>query len=483
MTTTTTAAMTMGRAGTTSARLRILAVWVPIIALALAGSVLMTAELLQTRTEQRIADALTQEVEELRTLAEEGQNPLTGEPWTRVEQLLRVSLARNVPIANETMLAFVNGRPYRRSGQPPPVRLDLDPGFVAAVGDVRRPATGLYSTTAGQVRYAAIPLSIEGRSRRGVFAVAIFRDRELQEVDEVISVLAIVGTGALLLAALACWALAGRLLAPIRLLTQAAHAIGETDLTRRIPVKGTDEIARLAATFNAMLDRLESAFASQRALVSDAGHELRTPITIIRGHLDLLGDDPDDRRETLAVVSDELDRMGRMVEDMLTLAKAERTDFLYPEDIDLDELTEELVGKAASLAPREWALEAAAPGRIVGDRQRLTQAVMNLAQNAVQHTEPGDRIGLGGSLANGHARLWVRDRGPGIAPADAERIFERFARAGDGPRPTEGAGLGLAIVRAIAEAHGGRVELDSRPGAGATFTIVIPTEPLEVDPE
>jgi two-component system, OmpR family, sensor kinase len=475
------AATTMaGMPAMTSARLRILAVWVPIIALALAGSIAVTAELLLTRTEQRIAAALTQEVEELRTLAD-GPNPETGRPWTRVEQLLRATLARNVTAENETMLAFVNSRPYRRSAQPPPVRLDLDPGFVGEVGDVRRPATGLYPTSAGQVRYAAMPLSLEGRSRRGVLVVAFFRDRELDEIEEVIGVLAAVGAGALLLAALACWGLAGRLLAPIRLLTQAAQTIEETDLTRRIPVKGTDEIARLAATFNAMLDRLESAFDSQRALVSDAGHELRTPITIIRGHLDLLGDDPEERQETLAVVSDELDRMSRMVEDLLTLAKSERTDFLYPEDIDLDELTEELAGKAATLAPREWSIEAAAPGRIVADRQRLTQAVMNLAQNAVQHTKQGDRIGLGGSLVNGHARLWVRDRGPGIAPADADRIFERFARGGDGPRPAEGAGLGLAIVRAIAEAHGGRVELDSRLGAGATFTIVIPTEPLEAD--
>jgi signal transduction histidine kinase len=174
--------------------------------------------------------------------------------------------------------------------------------------------------------------------------------------------------------------------------------------------------------------------------------------------------------------------MGRMVEGLLTLAKAEQADFLYPEDIDLDELAEELLGKARSLAPRDWSLEPVAPGRIVADRQRLTQAMMNLAANAVQHTQPGDRISLGGSLVNGRARLWVRDRGPGVAAEDAERIFERFARAGDGPRPEEGAGLGLAIVRAIAEAHSGRVELASRLGHGATFTIVIPTEPPEAEP-
>jgi signal transduction histidine kinase len=121
-------------------------------------------------------------------------------------------------------------------------------------------------------------------------------------------------------------------------------------------------------------------------------------------------------------------------------------------------------------------LEHVGAGRLIADRQRLTQAVMSLANNAVQHTGEGDRITLGSELRNGHARLWVRDSGPGIAAADRERIFDRFARADD-PRRSEGAGLGLAIVRAIAEAHGGRVALDTRLGIGSTFTLEIPTEP------
>jgi two-component system OmpR family sensor kinase len=226
-----------------------------------------------------------------------------------------------------------------------------------------------------------------------------------------------------------------------------------------------------------MLDRLEVAFASQRAFVSDAGHELRTPITIIRGHLELLGDDPQERRETIELVSDELDRMTRFVEDLLTLAKAERSDFLRLEDVDLDILTEELMAKASALAPRDWQLEGVGAGTLRADRQRLTQALMSLAHNAVQHTAEGTRIGLGSELSDGRARLWVSDDGPGIAPADQERIFDRFARAA-AHRP-DGTGLGLAIVRAIAEAHGGRVALRSAPGRGSTFTLDLPTEPPE----
>jgi signal transduction histidine kinase len=225
-----------------------------------------------------------------------------------------------------------------------------------------------------------------------------------------------------------------------------------------------------------MLDRLEAAFASQRAFVSDASHELRTPITIVRGHLELLGDDPDERRETVALVTDELDRMSRFVDDLLLLAKSDRDDFLRVAEVELGALTDELLEKATALGERRWRLEKRAEARLVADRQRLTQALMGLAANAVQHTGEGDPIWLGSEVLGDEARLWVRDTGPGVAHDDRERIFERFARASDSRRRSEGAGLGLAIVRAIAEAHGGRVTLASRPGAGATFTLTIPLD-------
>jgi len=222
------------------------------------------------------------------------------------------------------------------------------------------------------------------------------------------------------------------------------------------------------------LERLEAAFASQRAFVSDASHELRTPITIIRGHLELLGDDPVERRETIALVTDELDRISRFVNDLLVLANSERTDFLRVGELELGALTDELMDKAVALAPRRWALEGRAEARLCADRQRVTQAMMELAQNAVQHTEDGDRIWIGSAVRDGEARLWVRDEGPGIVETDQHRVFDRFARAGTGRRRSAGAGLGLSIVRAIAEAHQGRVELASRPAGGSRFTIVLP---------
>ena len=162
--------------------------------------------------------------------------------------------------------------------------------------------------------------------------------------------------------------------------------------------------------------------------------------------------------------------------DLLVLARSERPDFLQPEAVDLDLLTSDLFAKSRSLADRDWKLAGTGLGIIEADPQRLTQAVMNLADNAVRHTEPGDTIELGSTLGDGEARLWVRDSGPGIPADQQDQIFERFARTADGERRPGTAGLGLAIVRGIARAHGGRATVDSTPGAGATFTVAIPAD-------
>jgi len=192
----------------------------------------------------------------------------------------------------------------------------------------------------------------------------------------------------LVIFSLLAWVTAGRVLSPLRLLTKTAQSITESDMTRRIPVKGSDEIAELTTTFNEMLARLQFVFDSQREFLKDASHELRTP-SLIQGHLEMLKYHPD-RAETIALVMDELNRMSRLVNDLLLLAKAERADFLNPKLEELDWLTEELYLKARALESRDWRLEGRV--RIVVDRQRLTQAVMNLVQNAVRHTHNGDTI-------------------------------------------------------------------------------------------
>jgi two-component system, OmpR family, sensor kinase len=459
------------------ARTRVLLAFVVLLALSTVASTVALRQILRARAGDRVEQALVQEVGEFRRLTDDGRNPFTGKPFgDDIESLFDVFLARNVVVAGEDVFAFVDGKFYASTEAEGSRLLRRFRGL----GGITRTTRAEIETAEGTLRYLAVPIEVGGR-HRGVFVVAVNLGAEREEVAEAVQTAAGVSLAVLLIASALAWVIAGRVLAPLRTLQTTAQAITETDQTQRIEVHGDDEIAELGRTFNAMLDRLEAAFASQRAFVSDAGHELRTPITIVRGHLELLGDDPLEREETVALVTDELDRMARFVDDLLLLAKAEQGDFLQLAPLDLDVLTDELYNKATALADRDWRLAGSGTGTVTADRQRLTQAVMQLAQNAAEHTRDGDRIALGSAIRNRVAMLWVSDSGPGIPAAERDEIFERFHRGGDGRRRSEGAGLGLSIVRAIAEAHGGRVELDTREGAGATFTLIVPTEPPPED--
>jgi signal transduction histidine kinase len=451
----------------TSLRTRIAAWFIGFFALAMGASILVTYEALLIRLDQRIDEDLRQEVAELRNLVDE------SDPASRsdVGRIFTVYLQRNVPSENEALITFVNGEPHRRSRPIVPYRLDQDPALVERWATLREPDRGRVNTPAGRVEYLAVPVGPE-RSTHGVFVAAIFRDREKSEVNAAVTAVGAFGFAVLLVASLIAWRLADRVIKPVRELTTTARSISETDLSARIPERGRDEVAQLAATFNSMLGRLERAFESQRRFLDDAGHELKTPLTIVRGHLELLGDDPKERRETMPLVLDELDRMTRIIGDVLLLAKHERSDFLELSTVDVGTLTDELHAKAKALAPRDWVIEKRGRGVIIADRQRLTQAMMQLALNAARYSETGEAIRLGSNVSNGEARFWISDQGPGIPFEEQRMIFERFQRGSD-TRRWEGAGLGLAIVKAIAEAHHGRVELKSRPGSGATFTLVV----------
>ncbi|MGH3763148.1 sensor histidine kinase [Actinophytocola sp.] len=346
--------------------------------------------------------------------------------------------------------------------------------------------TGRVHTDAGELGWAKVTVASPTEpGTEGTFVVGYLIDRDRVEVDNTVRILALVSLVGLVLTAAASWLIAGRILAPVRLVNTAAAQITEQDLTRRIPVEGNDEFAALAAQFNAMLDRLEQAFATQREFLDDASHELRTPITIVRGHLELLDprtSDPEELDAVTRICVDELDRMSRIVDDLLVLAKTERPDFLHLQPTELAELTSDIEAKIRVIGDRRWRLEAIGEGTVTVDPQRITQAVVQLAHNAVRHTDTGQEILFGSALDSGpdpaRVAFWITDHGPGVSPDDAKVIFERFFRGATSmPGGRGGAGLGLPIVRAIAEAHGGEVKLVSTPGAGATFGLDLPTNP------
>ena len=469
--------LTVGRL-TGDVRTRILASYVALLALAAIASTLIVRQVLLVRLDDRIEADLTQEVQEFRRLAG-GSDPATGRPFgTDAKRIFEVYLDRNVPGEGEELITVPRrGTPLYRQSE----RAEFVP-----VGDqldrwrrLRETERGEIETAAGTARYVAVPV-VEGARPRGAFVVANFPAVEREEVDEAVLIVAAVAGGVLMLGTAAAFFAAGRVLAPLSELRNAARSVSGAEMRRRINVEGSGEIAELGHTFNGMLDRLESAFASQREFLRDAGHELRTPIAVVRGHLELLAEgrleDEGDRRETIALLTGELDRMTRFVDDLLLLAKHDQPDFLELETIELSELCDELLAKARGLGERDWTLDEAVRRSIVADRQRITQAVMNLVENAVGHTQEVDEIAIGSRVNGNEALVWVRDSGPGIAPADQRRVFDRFARGRHSRKRQEGSGLGLAIVRAIVEAHGGRVELESRVGAGTKFTLFLPVE-------
>lgn len=273
------------------------------------------------------------------------------------------------------------------------------------------------------------------------------------------------------------WFVAGRVLSPIDRITRVARDIQATDLSRRISLGGPDdELKQLADTFDAMLSRLDHAFAGQRRLIHEASHELRNPLAVIRTNLDVTLSDPgadfDDYKHTTEVVARNAERMSRLVDDLLAFARQDAEPTVEsPVDV-----TDLIVGMSVEFAAQAEAegLELSVdctPGLWVsGDEAALEQAMSNLLSNAVRHAPAGSQLQLQAGQEQGWVFLAVEDNGPGISRSEAAKVFERGYRGS----ASRGSGLGLAIVRQIAEKHGGEVRLRSTPGRGARFSVWIP---------
>jgi two-component system, OmpR family, sensor kinase len=291
--------------------------------------------------------------------------------------------------------------------------------------------------------------------------------------------------GALALAAalLASYLIGARVSRPLRRMAAIAARVDAGELEPRIHEAGSsgDEVRVLADAFNHMLDRLSTAFVGQRAFVADASHELRTPLTVIRGQLEVLSAQRhppiEEVRRVERLVQAEVSRITRLVDDLILLAKSEETQFLRVEPIDLRPYIQDLWDGMSLTAERRFDLSPIPDGTLRADPDRLAQALRNLARNAIEHTVPPQglvRLDVA-QVASDRVRFVVADDGPGIAPDQRERIFDRFHRTDSArDRASGGTGLGLAIVRAIAQAHSGRVTAGDRADGGAKIELELP---------
>jgi signal transduction histidine kinase len=281
------------------------------------------------------------------------------------------------------------------------------------------------------------------------------------------------------------WAVAGRVVRPVGTIAGVAREIEATDLSRRIRLGGPpDEMRDLADTFDAMLDRLDQGVRTQRRFVEDASHELRNPLAVIRTNLDVALAEPDDAeglRRAAEVARGAADRMSTTVDELLALARTS----VQPEQrtvVDLAAVVAEVAQEYAALASTGGVrLSQAAPSGLMvdGDRSALKRALANLVSNALQVAPTGSVVHCRAGRADGWLWFGVRDVGRGITPEDQELVFRRAWRDGAPTADGDGHGLGLALVRQIAEAHGGTVSVASVPGQGASFVVWLPDRAAE----
>ncbi|WP_231880773.1 MULTISPECIES: cell wall metabolism sensor histidine kinase WalK [Brachybacterium] len=477
-------------------RTRVLSTLLVFIAGGLAVTGVLTFAAQFRALDQRIDAELWQEHSELSLIA--NSTDAEGETiHTTVDSVLLNATDSAAPSDHESVIALIDGEPRYQPRQqdfallpePPEDASHAEAAAVTAESEMvlaeildaqvpDRTVIVPMEAHGRDLRVLIASVSVAGDEQQGVFVVANDIGAQRRELWQSVALFSGMSVLVLLLAGWVGYVVTGRLLRPLGELRGATEQVTVTDLEHRVQVPdGGDDISALAQNFNRMLERIQEGFAEQRRFMSDVGHELRTPLTIVRGTLETTDvQDPDDVVESHQIAMEELDRMGRVVGDLSELAASSRPDYVKPRPVDLASFTRSAFARIEHIGEREWILERTADVVAEVDEQRLTQAVVQLAANAVRYSDEGTRIWFGVDQVLGpegpEIHVSVRDEGVGIAEEDQQRVFERFTRA-EGARGA-GSGLGLPIVQAIAEGHAGAVRLFSRLGRGSTFTIVFP---------
>ena len=451
------------------------------IALVMCGTIVWTLGLSSVSADA--TNRLEHSRDRIRQLAADRQDPSSGQPLEDVSAVLRTHIQRTAEGRGEAELGFVGTDASTKltwvSADNVSFRPEQDKELLTRVSSQAAASESVIETVRTPTSsYRVLVVPLQGGAQRGALVHVI--DLKVAE-SQLRRTMAFYAAAAVFTVALVtglAWFAVERLLRPIEQLRRATESIGEEDLTTRVPVKGRDDLTALAAAVNRMLDRVQTSVEAQRNLLDDVGHELRTPIAVVRGHLELTDPaDPEDVRQTQLLALDELDRMGMLVNDLILLAKSVQSDFVTPVDTDVAELTELVFDKSLALGERRWKMESAAFTRAMVDPTRITQAWLQLVANAVRYSEHCSTVSLGSAVRDGHLQMWVRDEGIGIAPEDIDLVRQRFKRTAGAQKLASGTGLGLSIVETIVAAHGGRLDILSEVGRGSVFTMVIPLRP------
>ena len=381
------------------------------------------------------------------------------------------------------LVRFANGRVISNSS----VKLENAVANLRALDPATADRSYLSVSYAGRsYRAVTAPVSDVSGVKVAVFESALPTSLADDVARQLLTTLVLAGSVVVVLGALlSAWA-ARTSLRPLRRAAATASQVGHSSLMRRIAYDGPDdEVGQLASAINAMLDRLEGAFGEQRRFTADASHELRTPLAVVTGHVELLkrgGLSEDEQREELELIALETDRMGRLVDDLLALARLDSGALRAHQALELSTLLGEAAARARGLGDRVIEVRAPADVWVSGEPDQLMQALLNLLGNAVAHTDAGGHVWLHAVPGIGGVAIEVSDDGPGIRREDLSRVFDRFYRA-QGPRRSDGggSGLGLAITKRLIELHDGEIIASNRPEGGAHFTILLKRIPAPPD--
>ncbi|MFO7544098.1 MAG: HAMP domain-containing sensor histidine kinase [Trueperaceae bacterium] len=447
--------------------------FIAIILSAVAGSVyVLTERSLSVALEERADRALTDLTSGASSIAE-GLQRLPSDTYY---QILLVGPADRVP---DSVSALRAGVPYATNAGLAALLPDSAMQALIDQGEVTATVTSRGERLRILGRLGRIDFTAQGRSVQAAFLVGIPAGLVAQTLDQLTRDLVLTVVMAFLAFALGVWLLSERVLGPLNRVTEAAGRISGRDLGLRVPVTANrDEIRALSVSINHMLDRLQESFETQRRFTADASHELRTPVTAIVGHANYLlrrTDPTPDQVDSLTVIRREAERMAKLVNDLLELARADAGFTVHAEPMNLVEVVQSVVEAVRPMAG-ETVIEIDAPqplAEVMGDFARLKQVVLNLVQNAIN--SGAKRVAVTVAPERNQVRLEVLDDGSGI-PAEAQpHLFDRFYRV-DGARSGRGngSGLGLAIVKWIVQQHGGTVQVVSRLGEGSVFTVLLP---------
>ena len=462
-----------------SIRLRLTLAYTAILALTLAvmGGLLYGTQLqLMHRAEERGLIAIAERIVE--RLEAGSPPPQDFRPFPPQDRDVRREERRFGIPATYWQISGVDGQMMDRSPNLEEITLPLDHRARAAALEGET-WSGPIRLGADRLLMLAAPIMVDG----GVVQVVTVA-HSLSGQDEYLATMRrnlLVGSGVAVAVAFGCgWVLSGLVLRPVNQITHTAQTIGaKRDFGRRVRYKGPeDEIGELVTTFNAMLGELEAAYRQQQQFVADVSHELRTPLTTLRGNLELLRRDPpvkdEDREEALEDMASESERLIRLVNDLLRLARADARQSLGAEAVAVKPLIQDVCRQAHLLGPDRSVDSSALPDvAALADRDGLKQVLLILIDNALKHTQGPIKVGV--SVDDSRVRIGIQDAGPGIPPDELRRVFDRFYRGqADGSRDRAGLGLGLPIAKALIEAQGGTIEVESDLFHGSRFSITLP---------